>query len=233
MANILEQYGIKEVANVTIYDISTNLPALFLDTLKVSTVEQTASQTEATGGMGNSPLIIWDYGKEINVTLEDALYSPASMAIMFGDGGVDTISSVTRMEKVVLTSAVTTISAGVRYFKPGTTVAMSTCTTGDLTAGATVYRETTLSTGVTGSSITVTAETFPGTYKLVGETYSHKRSTGKDDNFQFIINQAKMSAENNITLQAEGDPSTFNMNMRVLRPDNGKMMELKQYSITA
>ena len=40
MANILDQYGIKEVADVTLYDLSTNLPVLFLDTLKVSTINR-------------------------------------------------------------------------------------------------------------------------------------------------------------------------------------------------
>lgn len=31
---------------------------------------------------------MWDYNKEINVTLEDALFSAKSLAIMFGDGKV-------------------------------------------------------------------------------------------------------------------------------------------------
>ena len=60
MANLLEQYGIKEVADVTIYDIATGSPVLFLDTLKVSTIEQTAENTSARGGKGNPELIIWD-----------------------------------------------------------------------------------------------------------------------------------------------------------------------------
>ena len=60
MANILDQYGIKEVADVTLYDLSTKLPVLFLDTLKVSTIEKTGEQAEARGCKGNSPLIIWD-----------------------------------------------------------------------------------------------------------------------------------------------------------------------------
>ena len=98
MANLLEQYGIKEVADVVIYEIGEKddngqtayTPVLFLDTLKVSTIEQTAEQAEARGGKGNSPLIIWDYGKEITLNLEDALYSPASMAMMFGDKDVKT-----------------------------------------------------------------------------------------------------------------------------------------------
>ena len=90
MASILDRYGIKEVADVTFYKLDdsgkpTN-PVLYLDTLKVSTIEQTGEQAEARGGKGNPPLIIWDYGKEINVTLEDALFSAKSMAIMFGNG---------------------------------------------------------------------------------------------------------------------------------------------------
>ena len=90
MASILDRYGIKEVADVTFYEINPDgtpgKPVLFLDTLKVSTIEQTAEQVDARGGKGNPKLITWDYGKEITVNIEDALFSPKSMAIMFGDG---------------------------------------------------------------------------------------------------------------------------------------------------
>ena len=55
---------IKEVADVTFYELDesgnpTN-PVLYLDTLKVSTIEQTGEQADATGGKGNAPLVIWD-----------------------------------------------------------------------------------------------------------------------------------------------------------------------------
>ena len=89
--NIFEQYGIKEVADVCLYAIELDenddeiyVPVLYLDTLKISTVEETAEQTSARGGLGNPELIIWDYGKEITVTLEDALYSPASQGMTWG-----------------------------------------------------------------------------------------------------------------------------------------------------
>ena len=55
--NIFEKYGIKEVADVVFYDTVTNKPVLFLDTLKVSTIEQTAEQVSARGGKGNPELI--------------------------------------------------------------------------------------------------------------------------------------------------------------------------------
>ena len=89
--NIFQQYGIKEVADVCLYAIELDenddeiyIPVLYLDTLKVSTVEETAEQTSAQGGLGNPKLITWDYGKEITVNLEDALFTPASQGMTWG-----------------------------------------------------------------------------------------------------------------------------------------------------
>jgi hypothetical protein len=53
--------------------------------------------------------------------------------------------------------------------------------------------------------------------------------TGKDEFFQFIIDKAKMTAEQTISLEAEGDPTTFNMSLQVLRPESGKMLEFIKY----
>ena len=51
ISNILQRYGIKEVADVTFYDInndgSVGKPVLVLDSLKVTSIEQTAETTEA------------------------------------------------------------------------------------------------------------------------------------------------------------------------------------------
>ena len=94
--NIFERYGIKEVANVYFEALATEEAAginagdivLYLDTLKVSTIEQTAENTSARGGKGNPELIMWDYGKEITLSIEDALYTPASMAAIWaGENG--------------------------------------------------------------------------------------------------------------------------------------------------
>ena len=59
--------------------------------------------------------------------------------------------------------------------------------------------------------------------------------TGKDEAFQFVINKAKVLSEVTITLEAEGDPSTFEMSLNVLRSDNERgekeMMKLIRYTI--
>lgn len=88
--NLFQKYGIKEVADVVFYTITTvgdedfYTPVLFLDTLKVSTLEKTAEKVEARGGKGNKKLITWNFGKEVTLNLEDALFSPASMSMIWG-----------------------------------------------------------------------------------------------------------------------------------------------------
>ena len=88
--NLFQKYGIKEVADVVFYSITTigdeefYTPVLFLDTLKVSTLEKAAEKVEAKGGKGNKKLITWNFGKEVTLNLEDALFSPASMSMIWG-----------------------------------------------------------------------------------------------------------------------------------------------------
>ena len=261
MASIFDRYGIKEVADVTFYKInadgSKGAPVLFLDTLKVSTVEQTASSADARGGKGNPKLVSWDFGKEINVTLTDALFSPASMAIMFGDkdgvGIGNTEEKITKvaMARISATQADTTVEIdtkegrttdkvlanGGEAYNTGITKVTSiddediTATEfKSLTAGDKVF----VHYEVTPSAKTVidiNADTFPGTYYITGDTFCRSDVTGEDDFFQFIIPKAKMSSENTITLEAEGDPSVFNLNLTVLRPESGPMMQLVQYNL--
>ena len=88
MAIILDKYAIKEVADVMFYELDSqgapSAPVLYLDTLKVSTIEQSSEVVDATGGKGNVKLLSWDTNKEITLTLEDALFSAKSLGIMFG-----------------------------------------------------------------------------------------------------------------------------------------------------
>ena len=244
MASILDRYGIKEVADVTFYALDKTgkptHPVLYLDTLKVSTIEQTGEQAEARGGKGNPPLIIWDYGKEINVTLEDALFSAKSLAIMFGNGEVGQLGGskyIMRTSKFTYDGS----AAPKTWIDPkGDQQDMINPKYYDAT-GATVT-EGALATGTDYfvsydvaatdvSVIEISATSFPGTYYVTGDTYARNEANGEDEFFQFIIPKAKVQSENTITLEAEGDPSVFNMSLRVMRPADGKMMKLVKYSV--
>lgn len=281
MASILDRYGIKEVADVTFYTINDDgtrgAPALYLDTLKVSTIEQTAETADARGGKGNPKLITWDYGKEITVTIEDALFSAKSMAIMFGNGSVinekkditktavvrlddagkfpdyfvadvyDSASGGSMRAKVYVRNAKNPNNADcVSYEKSGLTITGVGNEEGtnftknpnvdtlwesvdESKAGQKVFLTYTVSANT--KTITISSDSFPGTYYVTGDTYARSDVSGKDQFFQFIIQKAKVTSENTITLEAEGDPSVFNMNLTVLRPESGEMMQLVQYDL--
>ena len=278
MASILDRYGIKEVADVTFYEITKEgkpgKPVLFLDTLKVSTIEQTAETADARGGKGNPKLITWDYGKEITVSIEDALFSPKSMSIMLGDGSVlkATAQDINKTavirvhadgkiadyftadiydanqgsvrKKVYMGSGnapagmIAFDSAGITLktaVSEEGTVIDSSFTAAEWSSAFSTYAGQkvfiTYTVKAIKKTITVSGDTFPGTYYVVGDTYSRSDIDGSDQFFQFIIPKAKMSSENTITLEAEGDPSTFNMNLTVLRPEDGDMMKLVQYDL--
>ena len=169
MATFDKRFGIKEVADVGFYTVgtvkvdasgmvtATAAPVLTLDTLKVSNIEFTAEQAEARGGKGNAPLIIWDYGREATITIEDALLSMDTLQAMFGDATNDTV-------------------------------------------------------------VTINANKFPGTYTVVGQTYA-RDVDGKDHLFTFVVYKAKVQSEVTLTMEAEGDPTVFNMSLRVLRSE--------------
>ena len=163
------RFGIKEVADVVFYELNENgdkkKVALVLDTLKVSNIETSAEQSDAKGGKGNAPLITWDYGREVNLTLQDAVLSEGSLELAYGS----------KMEN---------------------------------------------------GELVISANSFPGVYWIEGETYARDMKTGKDDIFKFAIPRAKIQSENTITMEAEGDPTVFDMNIKALRGKNGAMTKL-------
>lgn len=172
-------FGIKEVSDVGFYTVGsvtvneetgavTGTPLFVLDTLKVSNIENTAEQVEARGGKGNAPLIIWDYGREVNIALQDAVMTNETLAMMF---------------------------------------------------------ENNVAGGENGT-ITISANTFPGNYAVVGKTFARDIDTGKDSLFTWYVPKAKVNSEVTLTMEAEGDPTVFDMNLRVLRDKDGTMVKL-------
>jgi len=295
--NIFDKYGIKEVANVYFEALEDDKKAgvykgdivLFLDTLKVSTIETTAENTAAQGGWGNPKLVQWDYGKEINITLEDALMSLESLRFMLGGAIKKSASAqdpiiVRHTEEVVCDSdgkvplpkdhlTGVTMHPVAKFGHPIRLINLTKGTRTQIvveTIGADdkpldgqkviafvnpaligaepqnseagdhirIFWEEVLKNDTgseTAVEVTISPDTFPGTYKVVGDTFMRSEKTGKDEPFQFIINKAKVQSNVTLTLQAEGDPTTFEMTLNVLRSTNedgqNEMMKLVRYNI--
>lgn len=240
--NPIEKYGIKEVADVFFYEIygagEKGEPALYLDTLKVSTIEQNAEIVEAKGGKGNPTQIVWDSNKEITLAIQDALFSGKSLGIMLGG---EFSEDVTEIEKTLWFSSEE--EADEYFTKTGTDSVMkwngftltedgvefSSVDDSDTAQG--VYASFTIE--VAGKTMEIHADDFPGEYYVVGDTYARSR-TGEDDFFQFVAPRAKILLENTITMEADGDPTVFDMNLKVLKPMGNKpMLSLTQYKAAA
>lgn len=238
--NLFEKYGIKEVADMTLYEInqdgSPGKPVLYLESLKISTINQAAENVEARGGKGNTSWVSWDHNKEIDLEVQDALFSMKSMAILFGDGTIDEdTKSLKKTFSFTAPNVPTTWKGptGIDYTIPTTAVITDA-------TGATVEKDS-LSAGliylitfdvpIVGKEVVLTTNSFPGTYYVTGDTYSRSAITGKDEFFQFIVPKAKVLAENSLTLEADGEPSVFNMNMKAMRAENNVLMRLIQYDI--
>ena len=250
--NIFEYYGIKEVANVYFEALTddtklgSNIKAgdivLYLDTLKVSTVETTAENVSAQGGWGNPKLITWDYGKDINVTLEDAVVTFEELRIMLGaklkEAGEGTEVTVHRSAECIYDGAalkpvkdeitLPEDQSGFKYINR--TQGLRSLDGAKANDRVIVFWEEKRAGGEGQEAVelVISPDTFPGTYKVVGDALIRNKD-GKDEAFQFVINKAKMLSEVTLTMQAEGDPSTFNMTLNVLRDDAGNMMSLIKY----
>lgn len=436
--NLFQKYGIKEVLDVVFYSITKvgdeiiYTPVLVLDTLKVSTIEKKAEKVSAQGGLGNKKLINWNFGKEISLQLSDALFSPASMSLIWGGkfdiklshytsaivksniankygsfnysikaypspvftneeweiiykaatelkipgpriddeddkkyqdiywvanytkdlpvieenriwlkknyikrlwyseykqelieimpvgtteeqlklcaampeviinkiidyidelrkiGYADTeiydIEVLDRWEKCIVTDREGLVistreqkenllryyrndksSSYAIYYDAKTMLPLLNITEDGLIKGwewndeqkydkdfdgkpdedkfkikigTTYYKWTRtvkykdgVDDGVLGKTFVIDADTFPGQYKIMGETYIREQKTQKDRRCQIVIHQATIGSDTNITLQADGDPTTFDMQIDVLVPKNNIPMEIKTFDV--
>ena len=90
------KYGVREICNV-VFKAKADMkigtatfkkgqPVLYIDTAKTSTTEGAATTVYATGGRGNTRLIAWEGERTLTFTVEDALLSPISFAMLSGAG---------------------------------------------------------------------------------------------------------------------------------------------------
>jgi hypothetical protein len=371
----MPRFGIKEVANCTFISLIDNKPKLFLNTLKLSNLENAADTSYATGGKGNSRLLAWDYNRVVTFNIQDALLNPKSLSLQSGNDlvngnanihsrevltadvnskvvftntpvensitiyktsdnyehgteqtestydpngvkatgtltftgsvalgetvaiGADTYefddgagvaigniavnvgadltadNAITKLVSAINTSGTEPVSAtgdttndkvtvthdnvGTTGNSVGTSEAVANASWGSstLTGGQDVVTDAYLidvdgktiifnKTSVpqddevigyyqyqtAGESITISTDSFPGYYKVIGDTVLRNEATGADESFQIIIEKAKIQPNFTVTLQSDGDPSLFDMGIEVFKPKkNTEMVKMVRY----
>lgn len=226
----MARYGLKEVADVTFYDMSSGLPIMMFDSLKMSNLEAASETTYATGGKGNPKIIGWDFGRTVTLTLQDALISFETLGMLAGTASNTTSSTPYRTASFINASVSPTTLVGTQVARNVLTNAISNATTNSsLSSGDWIVVSNAAT--VTGTAmVTFDSSKYPGYYKVVGTTLIRNESTGTDEIFQFVINKAKLQPGFTFTMQAEGDPSTFDLNIDVFKDSNSDMIKLIQFT---
>ncbi|MEK5036299.1 hypothetical protein MKY96_33140 [Paenibacillus sp. FSL R7-0302] len=246
---MLDKYGVKEVADVTMFDLSSNLPFLFLDTLKMTVIENQAETSYARGGKGNPKLLGWDFNREATVQMQDALMSMKSISLLTGNKVVTGVANVHSREvltavvgatgKTKVTPSKTPLAGTVSAFlvSDDSNPVEATVATGDITfdvadvaVGAQVAVYYLFATTADAQTIRISADKFPAYIKVVGDTVIRNARTGEDEAFQFIIHKAKIAPNFTLTFQADGEPTAFDMNLDVFRRDtDSEMISMIKY----
>lgn len=88
----MKRYGAREVCNVVFRATAPmelggkqffkGEPVLYFESLKTTTLEGAGTTVYATGGRGNSRLMSWDGDKTLTFTMEDALITAESFAVL-------------------------------------------------------------------------------------------------------------------------------------------------------
>ena len=101
------KFGVRECANIVFraktptnigkYQFKAGQPVLYIDTATTSSVEQSTTTVYAQGGRGNVRLVSWEGEKTLTFTVEDALLSPISLAML---SGADLFQGSANVQKV-------------------------------------------------------------------------------------------------------------------------------------
>lgn len=222
------------LGNKTFYK---NDPVLYFDTLKTSTLEGASTTVYATGGRGNSRLIAWEGERTMTFTMEDALLSPISFAVLSGAGLVEATA-----EKKIPVHTTSQLKVGT-----GGKITLPEAPSGNDEADIYVMKididkdemsephkveatgqEITLGAGCQikegdivlvdyyvdkgageAIQIEITADKFGGYYYIEGSTLFRREVDGVDMPAELIIPNGKVQSNFSFTMASSGDPSTF------------------------
>lgn len=234
----MARFGSRDVCDVTFY-AQDGSPALFLDTLKISNMSNEAERTYITGGRGNPRLLAFDYNRTATFEISDALMNPKSVALQAGTEVEYTPQTIHMREVVDIDAGSVTISnipnSDVRLYETpdGYNFNVEDSETIPAPVGAT------LTTTLTGAKAiayytfekaeaiekwTIKSDKFSGFYKVVGDTTIVNYETKAEEAWQIVIPQAKINSAFEITMEAEGDASVFDMTLDIFKPDVGTEM---------
>jgi hypothetical protein len=252
----MPRFGVREVANVTFYNLVTGKPELFLDSLKMSNMENNADTSYAVGGQGGGRLVGWDYNRTVTFNIQDALLNPKALAMQSGveiekkienifkrehlSAVADTTSGISKLtlEQTPVAGTITIYKTSDGYEHEeevslaNMTISGNTLTfpDTDLPVGEEVLVYYQYQTTTDAEVIVIKSDKFSSYYMVVGDTLWRNEKTGQDEMVQIVIPKAKIVSKFTLTMQPDGDPSVFDFDLDVFKaPNSTDMVKIVRY----
>ena len=224
-------YGLREVADLTFFDLTENKPFLYMDYALTSTNEHSADTTYATGGKGNPRRLAFDGNRQSTLTISTQIIDFRLISLLAGADVEEGATNIFKRE--VLTAKADTGGVKIKLSK---TPVEGTITVFPLVDDA-VAGKAVGNIEVNGNFVTITggtddtqyvayyqfqsdgnaekisfkAKNFPKYCRIVGDTLIKNEATGVNEPFQMIAHKAKPQANFTLTMASEGDPTTLEM----------------------
>jgi len=224
-------YGLREVADLTFFDLTTNKPFLYMDYALTSTNEHTAETTYVTGGKGNPRRLAFDGNRQSTLTISTQVIDFRIIALLAGaevEKGTtnvfkrEVLTAVDDEGDVKITLSETPVNGAVTVFPLSSdaiageeeeiTVIDNDITITNGTAGTQYVAYYQFESDSNAEKISFKAKNFPKYCRIVGDTLIKNEATGVNEPFQMVANKAKPQANFTLTMASEGDPTTLEMN---------------------
>lgn len=242
----MARYGIRDIVDVTIKDFATGKPVLYLSSLKSSELSTAVATAYAKGGHGSPKIIAWDGEREEKYKFTDALITPEGLGLLFGSTPSIGAVTARHTEALVVSGNSITLSktplgtVGLNKWlflspdgaslgteltyaaTPATPTASEygTITTNSIKVtqadGTIIIASYDYTSAATTKTITIDSTKFPKTVEIIGETFFRNES-GVDVPAQLKIFKGKLIFNGTITMNADGDPSTFDFEVECLK----------------
>jgi hypothetical protein len=223
-------YGIKDCANLTLFDLATGKPVLYSDYANVSTNEWSAERVYANSKGVRA--IAWDYDRQGTLQVEMEVFDLKWLAVLAGSDVVEGESQIAKREVVRVGAGKTATLAGSPVAGSVQVVPLgadeiehigeplvevptgSTVNTGQFSVDGNTI--TFASDAVEGTpyavyylvndsqtkTITISADKFPKAFKIVADALIREKETGKDEFVQIEFPNARPQSNFTITMSA-------------------------------
>jgi len=245
-------YGIKDCANLTLFDKATGDVSLFTDYANVSTNEWTAERVYANSKGTRS--IAWDYDRQGTLVVEMEVFDLKWLALVAGSDLKDGEESISKREIVRVGASKTAtitgspVTTSVQLVKVGTDeiehignplVEVATAPTGtqfmvtgseitfasDAIEGE-VYAVYYLALESEVKTFEISADKFPKSFEIVADALIRERETSVDSFVQINYPNAKPQSNFTVTMSAT-EPTALSVTFDLFPDKNKKLATYK------